>query len=118
MVKSIKIAEAKVEAPPTPPTPTPTPPPTPTPSPVLTPEEWLNQHLRVKNKVDEYASRGICVTPDTIARELNLSEDVVIAHLEVMKADDDAKDVAEIDGKKVYCSYNLIRKLLEDMKGD
>jgi len=114
MVKSIKIAEAKIEAP-TQPQPTPTPTPSPT---VLTPEEWLNQHLRVKNKVDEYASRGICVTPDVIAKELNLSEDTVLTHLEVMKADEDAKDVAEVNGKKVYCSYNLIRKLLDEMKGD
>jgi len=117
MVKSIKIAEAKIEAPPTQPQPTPTPSPTPSPT-VLTPEEWLNQHLRVKNKVDEYASRGICVTPDVIAKELNLSEDTVLTHLEVMKADEDAKDVAEVNGKKVYCSYNLIRKLLDEMKGD
>jgi len=113
MVKSIKIAEAKIEAPPTQPQPTPSPTPSPT---VLTPEEWLNQHLRVKNKVEEYASRGICITPDVIAKELNLSEDTVLTHLEVMKADDDAKDVAEVNGKKVYCSYNLIRKLLDEMR--
>ena len=117
MVKSIKIAEAKIEAPPTQPQPTPTPSPTPSPT-VLTPEEWLNQHLRVKNKVEEYASRGICVTPDVIAKELNLSEDTVLTHLEVMKADEDAKDVAEVNGKKVYCSYNLIRKLMDEMRGD
>jgi len=106
----VKIGEAKVEerAPPGPPAPPP--------RKLLAPEEWAEQHRSVKRKVDDYTKKKLCVTPDLLSRELDIDASIVDSHMQVMTTDKGAVKVAEVEGKPVYCSTELIHKLIEDLK--
>ena len=107
----IKIGEVKVGEKTTP-SPTPTPkPPTP-----KSPSEWLDEHIKVVNKVNEYARLGKCVTADRIALDLNLDVEVVKTHLELIAIDKGAVKVADVQGQGVYCPVGLINKFIEDLK--
>ena len=110
-VKRIKVGEAKVteRAETTPPT-------TPTKPQLLTPEEWAEQHRSVKYAVDKYAKLGFCVTPELVEKETGIDPKTANTHLEVMVTDKAAAKVADLDGRPVYCSHELIAKLAEDLK--
>ena len=115
-VKRIKVGEAKIRegAPAKPPAKPPTTPPT-KPQ-LLTPEEWAEQHRSVKTAVDKYAKLGFCVTPELVEKETGIDPKTANTHLEVMVTDKAAAKVADLDGRPVYCSHELIAKLAEDLK--
>jgi hypothetical protein len=76
----------------------------------------LNQHSRAKSIVNDYTRRGLCITPSELAKQLNVDEKLAEAHLEVMRTDRNAVQVATINGTKVYCAEELIRKILKDLE--
>jgi len=112
----IQIGTVRVAESPKPPTTTPAPTPTPPAPACLTPEQWLNQHARAKDVVNDYTRRGLCITPTELASKLNIDPNLAETHLEVMRTDKNVVQVATVDGKKVYCSEELIRKILKDLE--
>jgi len=83
---------------------------------ILTPDEWVEQHRKVKASVDYHAKLGACITPELVADELGLDVPSVFSHLTVMEIDKSARNVATVEGKNVYCSYELINRLIKEMR--
>lgn len=82
----------------------------------LTPKQWLSQHYNVVKATDSFAEASQCVTPSLLAKELELDQALVEAHLEAMAANRSAVKVADADGKNVYCTQGLINKFLKDLE--
>ncbi len=72
----------------------------------------LDAHKKVKNIVESYAGKGMCVSIDGIAEEASLPPEEAEAHLKIMESDEFGNFCCPTH----FCSHSASKNMLERIK--
>jgi len=88
---------------------------TPTPGPAPTPatiEAFIEEHRKLKEIIDRYGARGVCVTRSTLEKESGIKGERLDKHIDVFQAH---SAISEVDGD-ILCGREALSKLKEKIK--
>jgi len=86
---------------------------TPTPGPTLPIiEAFIEEHRKLKEIIDRYGARGVCVTRSTLEKESGIKGERLEKHIDVFQAH---SAISEVDGD-ILCGREALSKLKEKIK--
>jgi len=84
---------------------------TPTPGPALPIiEAFIEEHRKLKEIIDRYGARGVCVTRSALEKESGISGEQLDRHIRVFTGSDAAAHITE-EGEEVLCGKRAIEEL-------